>query len=77
MADLASLTSWRSNWSELRVAIYGVGVSGFAVADTLQELGSTLLVVADRIEDGHADLLSVLGIESVISTDKKILAEEG
>ena len=69
MTSLNSLNSWHSNWKELRVLIYGVGVSGFSAADTLQELGAKLLVVANRIDSQHADLLSVLGIESLESVN--------
>lgn len=64
MTSLSVYSSWHSNWSELRAVVYGVGVSGFSVADTLHELGSNLLVVADRIDAEHQDLLDVLGIES-------------
>ncbi len=64
MPNLQHLTSWNSNWQGLRVVVYGVGVSGFSVADTLHELGCEILVVADHIDEQHADLLSVLGIET-------------
>ena len=63
MSKLDSLTSWHSNWSELRVAIFGLGVSGFSVADTLAELGCRVLVVADKAEAEYLDLLEVLGVE--------------
>jgi UDP-N-acetylmuramoylalanine--D-glutamate ligase len=66
MLSLDNLNSWNSDWSQLRVAVYGVGVSGFSVADTLQELGAELLVVAEKIDGQHADLLSVLGIRTVV-----------
>ncbi len=59
--------------------VYGVGVSGFAVADTLCELGCTLLVLGDSIDPQHADLLSVLGIESRVGlseADQQQAAEE-
>ena len=62
MRELSDLTSWHSNWQGLRVLVYGVGVSGFSVADTLHELGCDLLVVADSIDANHLDLLNVLGI---------------
>ncbi|MEY4320420.1 MAG: hypothetical protein RLZZ471_361 [Actinomycetota bacterium] len=63
MLSLDSLNSWHSEWTQLRAVVYGVGVSGFSVADTLQELGSQILVVADRAEEQHADLLDVLGVK--------------
>ncbi len=57
----ASLTSWRADWSGLRVAVLGLGMTGFAVADTLVELGAEVLVVAARAGDEHRQLLEVIG----------------
>ena len=37
---LDALTSWHSDWSGLRVAVLGLGMTGFAAADTLAELGA-------------------------------------
>ena len=34
------LTSWRSDWAGLRVAVLGIGVTGFSVADTLDAITS-------------------------------------
>lgn len=61
MRDLATLTSWHSDWRGLRVAVYGVGVTGFAVADTLVELGAEVLVVAASASQDHRTLLRVIG----------------
>ena len=61
--DLSLFNSWHSNWSELRVVVLGLGVSGFSVADTLAELGSKLLVVAEDAEAELLDILDVLGVE--------------
>lgn len=61
MTDLASLTSWNADWRGLKVAILGVGVTGFAVADTLVELGAEVLVLADGVSDEHRQLLQVIG----------------
>ena len=47
---LDQLTSWHADWRGLRVAVFGLGVTGFAVADTLLELGAEVLVVA---VEGH------------------------
>ena len=47
MASLDSLTSWHSDWKQLKVAVVGLGVTGFSVADTLAELGCEVLVVAE------------------------------
>ena len=59
--DLSTLTSWRSDWSGLRVAVLGLGVTGFSVADTLIELGADVLVVARDATSEHQQLLEVIG----------------
>lgn len=61
LRDLAALTSWRSDWSGLRVAVFGLGVTGFSVADTLVELGAQVLVVARDASSEHRQLLEVIG----------------
>lgn len=63
MTGLEKLSSWHSDWKSQKVVVYGVGISGFSVADTLNELGCQLLVIADRIDAQHRDLLEVLGID--------------
>ena len=63
--DVAGLRSWHDDWAGLRVAILGLGVTGFSVADTLAELGADLLVLADRADDDTADLLEVIGVRLV------------
>ncbi|MFM2024705.1 MAG: UDP-N-acetylmuramoylalanine--D-glutamate ligase [Actinomycetota bacterium] len=70
MSKLDTLTSWHSKWSDLRVVIYGLGVSGFSAADTLAELGCKVLVVATKSEPEYIDLLEVLGVETFISASK-------
>jgi UDP-N-acetylmuramoylalanine--D-glutamate ligase len=74
-ADLTSLTSWRSDWSKLKVAVVGLGKTGFSVADTLNELGSTLLVVAEAAAPETLEILDVLGVQSTISQDPSALQE--
>lgn len=63
--SLDTLTSWHADWSGLRVAVLGLGVTGFAAADTLAELGADVLVVAGRAPDDRARLLEVLGVPLV------------
>ncbi len=63
MRDLNSLTSWHADWSELRVAVLGLGVTGFAAADTLVELGARVRVLASRHDADREHLLSVIGAE--------------
>jgi UDP-N-acetylmuramoylalanine--D-glutamate ligase len=63
---LEGLRSWNDDWSGLRVVVLGLGVTGFSVADTLAELGCTVLVAASRAEETAADILGVLGVDLVL-----------
>ncbi|WP_233189000.1 UDP-N-acetylmuramoyl-L-alanine--D-glutamate ligase [Subtercola sp. Z020] len=63
---LASLTSWHSDWSGLRVGVLGLGKTGFSVADTLVELGARVLVVAQRADDSQVRLVEVIGAGLVL-----------
>lgn len=56
-----ALTSWNADWTGLRVAVLGLGVTGFSVADTLAELGARVLVVTETAAEEHARLLPVIG----------------
>ncbi len=67
--ELTSLTSWNADWAELRVAVLGVGVSGFSVADTLAELGAHVLVVASSISEEYRDLLDVIGATTIVDPE--------
>ncbi len=67
------LTSWRADWSGLRVAVFGVGVTGFAVADTLVELGARVLVVAEKVSDEHRQLLDVIGAPLEVQADRQTI----
>ncbi|CAN7373353.1 UDP-N-acetylmuramoyl-L-alanine--D-glutamate ligase [Microbacterium foliorum] len=58
---LATLTSWNADWSDLRVAVLGLSMTGFSVADTLTELGGDVLVLAESAEEEYAKLLPVIG----------------
>jgi len=60
--DVAGLTGWNADWAGLRVAVLGLGVTGFSVADTLAELGAELVVLADQAGDETVDLLDVIGV---------------
>ena len=53
---LAGLTGWDADWAGLRVVVAGIGLSGFAAADTLIELGARVVVVdgADTPENRAA-----------------------
>ncbi len=65
MASLEHLTSWNSEWRGLKVAVIGLGVSGFSVADTLAELNCNVLVLAEKTEAEYLDILDVLGVKAV------------
>ncbi|SFS17619.1 UDP-N-acetylmuramoylalanine--D-glutamate ligase [Agrococcus baldri] len=65
MTRLDSLTSWHADWSGLRVAVLGQGVTGFAAADTLAELGASVTVVAERVDDERRTILGVLEVPVV------------
>lgn len=58
-----ALSSWHDDWSGLRVAVLGLGVTGFSVADTLLELGSLVRVIYGAPEPDREHLLDVIGSE--------------
>ncbi|MGL4178338.1 MAG: UDP-N-acetylmuramoyl-L-alanine--D-glutamate ligase, partial [Dermatophilaceae bacterium] len=64
---LDGLTHRDADWSGLRVAVAGLGVSGFAAAAALLDRGAHVTVVDDRTPDTttsvgeRADILAVLG----------------
>lgn len=58
---LDTLTSWHADWKGLRVAVLGLSVTGFAVADTLTELGADVLVLSESASDEYQRLVPVLG----------------
>ena len=69
MADsLDGLTSWHANWNGLKVVVFGLGASGFSVADTLTELGARVLVVADSADDLRVTMCDVIGAEVVLNS---------
>ncbi|HXR44272.1 MAG TPA: UDP-N-acetylmuramoyl-L-alanine--D-glutamate ligase [Pseudolysinimonas sp.] len=69
-ADLAPLTSWHADWRGLRVVVFGLGVTGFSVADTLIELGASVLVVGGPGDDERRELLAVIGGAFVEQADQ-------
>lgn len=58
-------SSWFGDWSGLRVAVLGLGKTGFSVADTLIELGAKVQVYAESAEPNLVDMLQVIGGELV------------
>ncbi|MCW4459403.1 UDP-N-acetylmuramoyl-L-alanine--D-glutamate ligase [Microbacterium sp. MPKO10] len=63
---LDALTSWHADWSGLRVAVLGLGATGFSVADTLAELGADVLVISEGASEEHAKLIPVIGARLVL-----------
>ena len=62
MVDLTMLTSWHATaWQGLRAVVLGAGVSGFAAADTLVELGAEVTVVDRAPGDDRRTLIEVIG----------------
>lgn len=72
---LPNYSSWRSNWSELRIAVVGLGKTGFSVADTLHELGGQVFAVADKADSQTVDILDVLGIKYLISESNESITD--
>jgi UDP-N-acetylmuramoylalanine--D-glutamate ligase len=73
--DLDALTSWHADWSGLRVAVLGLGVSGFAVADTLAELGARVRVLASGSDPDRERILEVIGVEFAREDLEQSIAE--
>ncbi len=59
---LAELTSWNADWRGLRVAVLGLSMTGFSVADTLAELGADVIVLSESAEEEYERLLPVIGV---------------
>ena len=65
--DFEALNSWHTDaWKGVRVAVFGLGKTGFSVADTLVELGSEVLVVTQQADAERARMLEVIGAELVV-----------
>lgn len=74
-ARLDALTSWHHDWSGLKVAVLGLGATGFSVADTLVELGSRVRVIYGTQDTDRERLLDVIGAERAFAdTDAKQIA---
>lgn len=68
---------WRGNWSNLPVLVVGCDDVGFAVADTLQELGCQVVVVSATPEGDREKILSVLGVSVVRDSGGQTALPEG
>lgn len=66
-ASVGQLSSWRDDWAGLRTAVLGSGLTGFAAADTLAELGADVLVVSESIDENTAEILEVIGVRMLVA----------
>lgn len=66
---ISSLTSWYAPWQGLRVCVLGLGVTGFAAADVLAELGAKVQVIAAAADDDRQKILDVLGVSSLVAKE--------
>lgn len=65
---LKDLRGWHAGWKDLRVAVTGLGVTGFSAADTLAELGARVVVVdaeATAKKQLDAETLRIVGVEDI------------
>lgn len=68
---LTGLTSWNSSWAGLRVLVVGLGQTGFALVDTLCELGCEVSVVAAGAHGDLVNLAEVVGASVVVEEDSR------
>ena len=66
---LEHLTSWHGPWRGHRAVVVGLGATGFAVVDTLIELGVEVSVVAEHAEDDVVHICHVLGATVLLEPD--------
>jgi UDP-N-acetylmuramoylalanine--D-glutamate ligase len=59
---------WEGDWGDKQVLVLGGGDVGFAIADTLHELGAHTTVVTDTPDGDRENILRVIGV-SVIADD--------
>lgn len=58
------------DWSGRRIGVLGLGVSGFAVADTLAELGAQATAIGQRIDDQRRALFEAVGVPVQVVADE-------
>lgn len=66
---ILQLSSWHDDWTGIRVAVLGLGVTGFSVADTLCELGALVHVIYATADPTRRQLLDVIGASATESSD--------
>ena len=75
--DVRALSGWNAEWRGLRVAVLGLGVTGFSVADTLAELGADVIVLAGAADPELTRILDVLGVRWVEQDLERELVDFG
>ena len=69
--------SWAGEWAGRSVVVVGSGDVGFAMADTLHELGCDVAMVTDTPGDDPEKILGVLGVHLVANEGSDTLLPEG
>ncbi|MBN9606749.1 MAG: hypothetical protein J0G30_09080 [Actinomycetales bacterium] len=72
--DAAGLLGWSAEWRGLRVVVLGLGVAGFAFADTLVELGAEVTVLAADAADDRRELVGIVGAQARLVDDAAMAA---
>lgn len=67
-----ALTSWTSPWAGLSAVVVGLGKTGFAVLDTLVELGVSVTVLARDADPDVVNIAQVLGATVVVDAGDHI-----
>jgi UDP-N-acetylmuramoylalanine--D-glutamate ligase len=76
LTELTLLDSWRAEWSGLRVVVDGLGRDGFAVVDTLVELGCDTAVVDEAPDPELARLVEVVGARILPADEARAFAPQ-
>lgn len=69
---LEDLTSWHSPWAGSTAVVVGLGATGFAVVDTLVELGVTVVAIAPDAADDVAKIAGVIGATVVVDPSDEV-----
>lgn len=69
MVSPATFTSWFDSWSGLSAVVLGLSDEGFALADTLVELGVTVSVVTEEDDQDRISILNVLGANAFVGEE--------
>lgn len=61
-----ALSGWTGAWATSRAVVIGLGHVGFAVVDTLAELGADVVVVAEDADAEVVNITQVLGVRAQV-----------